>query len=120
MIYHTMEVLNPYFDIGAGYENERHLPELEKLDERLDSFSAAAPCLVHGSILSEVADTYTAPESLDVEKARQALAKSDVMYYVASTKESLALIAARELIFNSLRRGLLTQTISTLLKTKVT
>lgn len=73
-------------------------------------------CFVHGSILSEIADIYSAPASYDAERAREALAKSNVMHYIASTQESLSIAAGREITFNRLRTGLLTGEIGKLIR----
>jgi hypothetical protein len=103
-----MTATAPYFAIGTGHERVEHVSVLEAMDERLDASSRPEDCFVHGSLLAEMADIYGRE---DTSLAREALAKSDVMYYVASGDTSLAISCGRELAFNSLRRSLLSRTV---------
>lgn len=113
MYYHEVDFLTPYFELGTGPENARHLPLLEEVDERLDAFDDPGHCLAHASVLSEVADIYRNPQSLDTEQARSALAKSNYMLFIASKDECKQPAAERDLVFNSLRRSLIERSIET-------
>jgi hypothetical protein len=106
MSYHDQPVLQPYFDIGKGSESIQHMATLEMLDEQLDAFSDPSLCLAHGSILSEIADTYTKPRFFDAGRANEALDKSDAVYDAASFNKQMIPIVGREVIFNSMRREL--------------
>ena len=118
MRYHG-DLLRSYFDIGTGEEAERHLDTLEALDDRLDAFSDPEHCAIHGSILSEVADIYADPQSLNAPKAEAALAKSDTMYNEVLGSNELAPLAAREIIFNALRRSRASRTTAAVLRPKL-
>jgi hypothetical protein len=113
---YSEQFLSPYFDIGTGHETERHLSTLEMIDEQLDAFSDSEHRSLQGSILSEMVDIYSRPESSDTDRAEAALDKSDVMYRSAAESEERFPLARRELIFNDLRRARTAGTMATALR----
>jgi hypothetical protein len=115
MRYHS-ELLKPYFDIGTGDEGVQHVATLEMVDERLDAFSDPEHRAVQGSVLSEITDIYARPESADPSRAEAALGKSNAMYQAAAESEEIFPLAARELIFNQLRRSRATGTMASVLR----